>query len=318
MNELDPPGPGPLGGPAPGPLPDRRHDGEPTGLAALPAPPAPAEPPARADGAPQWPFWHGLAAMALSAVGVVALSIPVVLGAQLLGLSTARPGPGFTVVLTVLNDAVLVGCAVGMAALTVRPRLRHFGLRATPLWPAVGFCALGIGTYFVFGGLYEAIYPDQVKQTTLEDLGAGRSTVALVAIGVLLVVVAPIVEEFFFRGFLYRSLRTTLPIPAAALIGGLLFGGVHLSTGVAATLPLAVLGVAFCLIVERTGSLYPVIALHAVVNSLAYSVSADAPVGSAIVALPLLGAMLAGCLLLPRLARRSEVSGPVEPAPAPG
>jgi membrane protease YdiL (CAAX protease family) len=312
MNELDPPGPGPLGGPAPGPaLGGRRHVAEP---AVVPASP---EPPERADGAPRWPFWHGLAAMALAAVMLVALTIPTLLVARLLGVATARPGPAFTVALTILNDAVLVGCAVGVAALTVRPRLRHFGLRATPLWPAVGFCALGIGTYFVFGGVFGLLYPDQVRQTTLDKLGAGESTVALVAIGVLLVVVAPLVEEFFFRGFLYRSLRTRLPIPLAALLGGAVFGSVHLSTGAAATLPLSVLGVTFCLIVERTGSLYPVIALHAIVNALAYSVSPEAPDGSATVALPLLAAMLAGCLLLPRLARRSEVPGPVEPAPAP-
>ena len=39
--------------------------------------------------------------------------------------------------------------------------------------------------------------------------------------------------------------------------------------------PLAVLGFIFCLVYERTGSLYPVIALHSINNSIAYAAQAD-------------------------------------------
>ena len=39
--------------------------------------------------------------------------------------------------------------------------------------------------------------------------------------------------------------------------------------------PLAVLGVVFCLVYERTRSLYPVIALHSINNSIAYAAQAD-------------------------------------------
>lgn len=292
-----------------------------------PGPPAPglpgehgavARPPGdagdRLDGDPPWPFWLGLAGMLVAATVLILFVGPISLVArELLGRS-----PELTIAETVLSDAVLVGCAVGLAAAFARPRASHFGLRATALWPAVGFCALGIGAYLAFGGLYEAIYPQEVKQTTLETLGADRGTFGLVAVGVLVVVLAPVTEELFFRGFLYRSLRARLPVLAAVLAAGVPFGLVHWSTGVAATLPLTVLGVAFCLIVERTGSIYPVIALHSVVNAMAYTFSSDAPEGSAVVAPSLLAAVLAACLLLPWLARGREVRRSVETAAATG
>ena len=60
-----------------------------------------------------------------------------------------------------------------------------------------------------------------------EDLGADESTLALVAAGIVVIVVAPIAEEFFFRGFFYRALRSRLGILSAAAIDGLVFGLIH-------------------------------------------------------------------------------------------
>ena len=68
--------------------------------------------------------------------------------------------------------------------------------------------------------------------------------------------------------------------------------------------PLAVLGFMFCLVYERTRSLYPVIALHSINNSIAYAAQADGGAVSAVLG-PL---MLLACVLGPRLQR---------PAPSP-
>ena len=69
---------------------------------------------------------------------------------------------------------------------------------------------------------------------------------------------------------------------------------------------LTVLGIIFCLIYERTGSLYPVIALHAFNNMIAYIVGTDAVALS----LSLGAAMIAACFLLPRLAWRGAPALP--------
>jgi len=85
---------------------------------------------------------------------------------------------------------------------------------------------------------------------------------------------APVVEEIFFRGLLYRSLRNRLSILPAALIAGALFGLVHITSYPLDTLPVkAAFGVIACLLYERTGSLLPGIALHSFVDGSSIDVA---------------------------------------------
>ena len=57
----------------------------------------------------------------------------------------------------------------------------------------------------------------------------------------------------------------------AAIITGLVFGGVHVgSAPVVDLVPLAFLGFGLCLLYRITGSLYPCIAAHSLNNSIAY------------------------------------------------
>ena len=107
-----------------------------------------------------------------------------------------------------------------------------------------------------------------------EELGVNDSTVALLAVAFLVAVVAPIAEEFFFRGFFFGALRNWRGLWPAAIITGLVFGAIHVGSAEAAfLLPLAFFGFSLCLLRERTGSLYPGIALHCMNNSLAFGVS---------------------------------------------
>jgi membrane protease YdiL (CAAX protease family) len=110
-----------------------------------------------------------------------------------------------------------------------------------------------------------------------------------------------VAEEFFFRGFFYRALRSRYSMLIAAAIDGALFGIIHFDfSGADALLilpPLAALGFMFCLVYERTGSLYPVIALHAINNSLAFGIQAEGWEVSAVFG-PL---MLLACVVVPRL-----------------
>jgi membrane protease YdiL (CAAX protease family) len=87
-------------------------------------------------------------------------------------------------------------------------------------------------------------------------------------------VIAPMAEEFFFRGFLFGTLKRWKGPWVAALLTGLLFGLAH--TGSAASqflVPLAFLGFVLCLVRWRTGSLYPCMALHSVNNALALGIN---------------------------------------------
>jgi membrane protease YdiL (CAAX protease family) len=113
--------------------------------------------------------------------------------------------------------------------------------------------------------------PEQTDVT--EQLGFDESTLAAIVAGALIVAVAPFAEELFFRGFFFAGLRGRLPFPIAAVGSGILFGAVHLDgANLIAALQLTILGVILAWLYERTGSLWAPIALHAVNNSIAFSV----------------------------------------------
>ena len=137
------------------------------------------------------------------------------------------------------------------------------------------------------------------EQTVAQDLGADEGTFGMIAAGFMVVCVAPVAEEFFFRGFFYRALRSRYSILVAAAIDGLLFGVIHFDfSGADALLilpPLGVLGFTFCLIYEKTGSIYPVIALHALNNAIAFGVTVE----DASVSLVLGPLMLLACATIP-------------------
>ncbi len=79
------------------------------------------------------------------------------------------------------------------------------------------------------------------------------------------VVVAPLVEEFVFRGYLYPVFRRYLGAGAGVLLNSALFAGVHLHLPSLA--PLFVLSVCLTLAYEASGSLLVPIAMHALFNS---------------------------------------------------
>jgi uncharacterized protein len=269
---------------------------------AVSPPPQPPELPE--DARPRWPWWYGPVAFLAGAVcGLLTAGIAW----AALGVDDPGESPGAIIVGTLLLDGSLVAVALLFASFVRRPRPWHFGLRRTPFWPAVGWAALGLLTFYVLAAIYSVAVQPDVEQNVAEDLGADESTIGLVAAGFMIICVAPFAEEFFFRGFFYGALRTKFSVAAAATIDGLLFGLIHFeggSDGLLIVPPLAMLGVIFCLVYEQTRSLYPVVALHSINNSIAYAFQADGGAVSAVFG-PL---MLAACAVVPRLTR---------PAPAP-
>ena len=108
------------------------------------------------------------------------------------------------------------------------------------------------------------------------ELGVDGSTLALVAVAVLVCVLAPIAEELFFRAFCFTALRRTLGMLPAAVLTGIIFGAIHLGgTDIEFIVPLMVFGFFLCLLYVWTDSLLPCIVLHALNNALALGVSEE-------------------------------------------
>jgi membrane protease YdiL (CAAX protease family) len=260
-------------------------------------PPPPPDRPELPDRvAPRWPPWYAAAGFVVASIGTL---IAVGIVAVVTGASSDEENTTFTIVATLMQSAIFIGTAVFFASLMRRPEPWHFGLRRTRLWPAIGWAALGMFSFYIFAAVYEAAVQPDAEQTVAQDLGADEGTFGLIVAGFMVVCVAPVAEEFFFRGFFYRALRSRLSVLVAAAIDGLLFGLIHFAGGGTELIlaPLAALGFMFCLVYERTGSLYPVIALHALNNALAFGIQAEGWEASAVFG-PL---MLVACIVVPRL-----------------
>jgi membrane protease YdiL (CAAX protease family) len=265
--------------------------------------PDPAE---RRDEWPRWPLWAPLAAVFFGA-GAAILVVAVVSGiVKGLGVHVSSKAPGLTAATTAALDVGVVAAAIGIAALTTRPRPWQFGLRPAPLRFAVGISFIAVVSFYFFEIAYGIIFNPHNPQKIVDDLGANRSTAMLIVGAVVVILVAPVCEELFFRGFLYRILRTRMALWPAAIVDGVLFGLVH---GSWVILPiLTFLGVLLCWVYERTGSLFATIAIHALNNTISYGASTD---HGWPVALSIGGLVIAGCMVVPRALPR----GP-EPVPA--
>lgn len=128
---------------------------------------------------------------------------------------------------------------------------------------ALKWMAAAIGAYLLFAFLYSTfvVVPHQ------KDIAEGFGPVPIQVL--LIVFAAPVSEEVCFRGMLFGGLRTKLPRIAAALICGVIFGGLHALTGVSAVPPLIVFGFILALLYEKTGSVVPGILLHMLNNAVA-------------------------------------------------
>ncbi|MFP4071955.1 MAG: CPBP family intramembrane glutamic endopeptidase [Desulfovibrionales bacterium] len=80
-------------------------------------------------------------------------------------------------------------------------------------------------------------------------------------------VLIPVVEEVFFRGFLFTGLRERYGWQRAMVISALLFALVHLQF--LAIPPIFVMGLIFAYLYQRSGSIWPATILHVAMNAMA-------------------------------------------------
>ena len=266
-----------------------------------------------AGGPERWSPWLAfgalITALVIAAVGALLIDIPALaLGAK---VSEPHTSPGLVIADTTVQDLGFIGAAVFFAQLGGRRVAAwQFGLRATRIGRAIGLVfAAGVG-FIVFLALW-SLGVHTTKEKLLETLGTHESTLLLVLSAGLTCVIAPICEEFLFRGFIFRALRNWRGTLPAALVTGVLFGAVHAGSAPASDLvPLGVLGFLLCLVYRYSGSLYPCIALHSLNNSIAFANLEEWSVGGG-------AALLVGALaliwLLALALKRAGVIGQAPP-----
>jgi membrane protease YdiL (CAAX protease family) len=224
----------------------------------------------RLPGRAGWRPWTAWAAILTGFGATVLGGLVVAVVATAMGASVTHPSPGVNIGLTFFQDLALIGAALLFAHMSGHPTAADFGLGRPLLGRAIGLMvAVWIGFVTVSEIWVRALSLDE-RQTLPDELGARGSTVNLALVIVLITVVAPLAEELFFRGYFFGALRNWRGFLPAAVVTGLVFGAVHIgSAPIGFTIPLAFFGFGLCVLYQRTGSLYPGVALHAFNNSIA-------------------------------------------------
>jgi len=210
--------------------------------------------------------WGALAAVlgVLLALGTgVVLSVPaLVIDHPPSGGELSDTANAFVQLATALGFFLVPFAIAAGRGASLRQAASRLGLRRFRPG-AIKWMLAAIGAYLLFAIAYTAVVGEAHQKDIAEDFGT-------VPVQILLIVIAaPISEETCFRGFLFGGLRERLPRLAAALISGLIFGGLHVTTGVSAVPPLIAFGFILALLYEKTGSIVPGILLHMLNNSVA-------------------------------------------------
>jgi membrane protease YdiL (CAAX protease family) len=210
-----------------------------------------------------WGPWAAAFGVVIALVVGVALALPFsVIGSNGHGELTTFGNIGVQGMTELGFLLVPMAIAFQHGATTLALILARLGVRRFRP-SALKWMGATIVAYLVFSAVYVAVFGEPHQ----EDIAEGFGPVPIQVL--LIVVLAPISEEICFRGMLYGGLRTKLPIVPAALIGGLVFGGLHALTGITAVPPLIAFGFLLCLLYEKTGSVVPGIVLHMLNNSVA-------------------------------------------------
>ena len=248
----------------------------PEGIERPPLEPAVADAPPPPEETPAWPLWAPFAALLLALFGAIIGATFIALGVRLAGVDFAEGSepPGVRIGGSFVQDFALIASALVIARYTARPAAWQFGLRRVPWRKALGQLVVVWVGFYAFSAVWAAALGIRENSGLPDELGTDRSDLALAVVTVFACVVAPIAEEFFFRGFCYGALRRTLGVWGGAALTGAIFGAIHAGgTDSEFLVPLAVFGFGLCLLYQWSGSLLPCFVLHSLNNCLAVGVS---------------------------------------------
>jgi membrane protease YdiL (CAAX protease family) len=175
-----------------------------------------------------------------------------------------------TVVGNLVQFAIIAAIVYGIAG-AAGERRRVLALRRPTSWRTAFGIGLGVGLgMFVLTILLGPLLNPGREQGVTPDTWEPRHAAAYVANGIVVAVVASIVEELTFRGLGY-SLLARYGRWAAIIGTGLAFGLAH---GLVQAFPfLAAFGIGLAYLRSRVDSVYPGMILHGLFNGIALTVA---------------------------------------------
>lgn len=222
------------------------------------------------QGGVPWTVGDILRGLVVGFVGSIVLVEMAALAARLIDHAQPKHLPAPAVfVSTLLVEALLFATAwylsvrkyhIDWASLGFRPLRGKGDLLLVGAALFTGFTVNVIYAIIITSFGLRSLRPPPLPSFSQEEGG-------FVLMAILAVLVAPVAEETFFRGFLFAGLRKRLGAWPGALITAVLFSLAHFSVGV--FIPVFVLGLLLAWLYTETRSLFACIAFHMIHNSLA-------------------------------------------------
>lgn len=239
----------------------------------LPPPPpdAPAPPPEEAP----WRLRDVIAGCVLAALGFIGLLGFTV--AVIVSGSVQRSDPATALLLvgtTLALEAWIGGIVLGLA------RARGVSLRALWLvaprrWSYVFTALFGAYACVILYGA-AVLLAERVTGIDLSGIRQGnqipddlpRTPLIWMTLGLAVVVLAPLSEELFFRGLVYRGIADRFGSGVGMVTSGVAFALVHFNVSV--VVPFTLIGIVFAWVYRASGSLWTTIAAHAIFNGVSF------------------------------------------------
>ncbi len=211
---------------------------------------------------------------------VVALLGVTLGGAHLLGIgeyvTESRYTVGYISLLFLLQGIILLGPLLGYTEWKYGLKLKYFGLKnigvLRSIYSAIGGYALFLGItliisiFILYTGL--KIPGFQVQEDVLAVFG--KDTLGLVVAGIIVVGIAPIFEEIFFRGFLLRNFANRMGMFWGSVMSAGVFALFHMQWQ--SIIPIFILGLIINSLVIRHKSIMPAIFFHVLNNGIAFTI----------------------------------------------
>lgn len=135
---------------------------------------------------------------------------------------------------------------------------------------AIGGLLLIYGFLYAYTTIVIAAGADSLEpQSTIDDDRLFIHTSVMIALGILVIVCAPIYEEAFARGFVLGGLRPHWGMIPAFIISAAVFSALHADLG--SLIPFAIAGVILGIVYLRTGSLTAASMAHFGFNVIGFS-----------------------------------------------
>ena len=210
-------------------------------------------------------------------IGLVVMATVVLLIIyQVIGADPAS-GLGITIFAGIVYAIVLLASWI-MGPIRYRTSLGSLGLRlsASKSFPLVLLLVIlvllaSLAFLMVYTGLLSLLGWDNFLPSSEQTDDIVLEGPAIIASVVLIVLWAPLVEEVFFRGFIFPGLAGRMGVALAAVTSSILFAVVHVDPAV--MVPFFVIGILLAWLYRKTLSLWSCFAVHATWNGVALAIS---------------------------------------------